>query len=89
MTKSTDKSLIEDTEIAPEDLVEGLAEDAEATDADENDGADVTAIADDDADDSAEDGDDKKFVDRRKPAEVDRRKTTTRRATMLIRLGCI
>jgi RNA polymerase nonessential primary-like sigma factor len=84
MTKSTDKSLIEDTEIAPEDLVEGLAEDKEATDADEDEGADVTAIGgddDDDDDDSAEDADGKKFVERRKPVEVDRRKTTTRRAT--------
>jgi RNA polymerase nonessential primary-like sigma factor len=84
MTKSTDKSLIEDTEIAPEDLVEGLAEDKEATDADEDEGADVTAIGgddDDDDDDSAEDADGKKFVERRKPADVDRRKATTRRAT--------
>ena len=38
MTKSTDKSLIEDTEIAPEDLVEGLADDDEATDTDEDEG---------------------------------------------------
>jgi RNA polymerase nonessential primary-like sigma factor len=79
MTKSTDKSLIEDTEIAPEDLVEGLAEDEEATDADEDEGADVTVIGDDD--DSAVDAGGKKFVERRKPADVDRRKTTTRRAT--------
>jgi RNA polymerase nonessential primary-like sigma factor len=83
MTKSTDKTLIEDTEIAPEDLAEGLAEDEEATDADEDGGADVTAVNEDDNgdDDSAEDADGKKFVERRKPADADRRKTTTRRAT--------
>jgi len=83
MTKSTDKSLIEDTEIAPEDLAEGLADDEEATDVDEDEGADVTAVDgdDDDDDDSTQDADGKKFVERRKPADVDRRKTTTRRAT--------
>ena len=37
MTKSTDKSLIEDTEIAPEDLVEGLAADDDASDVDDDD----------------------------------------------------
>ena len=76
MTKSTDKSLIEDTEIAPEDLVEGLADDEDASDVDDDK---IAAIADDD-DDSEEDADGKKFVERRKPAE-DRRKSTTRRAT--------
>jgi len=83
MTKSTDKSLIEDKEIAPEDLAEGLADDEEATDVDEDEGADVTAVDgdDDDDDDSTQDADGKKFVERRKPADVDRRKTTTRRAT--------
>ena len=45
MTKSTDKSLIEDTEIAPEDLVEDLIEDEEAADLE-------------DADDDDDDGDD-------------------------------
>ena len=75
MTKSTDKSLIEDTEIAPEDLVEGLADDEDASDVDDDK---IVAVADDD--DSEEDADGKKFVERRKPAE-DRRKATTRRAT--------
>jgi RNA polymerase nonessential primary-like sigma factor len=77
MTKSTDKSLIEDTEIASEDLVEGLADDEDASDIDDDK---VVAIADDDDDDTEEDADGKKFVERRKPAE-DRRKATTRRAT--------
>jgi RNA polymerase nonessential primary-like sigma factor len=77
MTKSTDKSLIEDTEIASEDLVEGLADDEDASDIDDDK---VVAIADDEDDDSEEDADGKKFVERRKPAE-DRRKATTRRAT--------
>ena len=82
MTKSTDKTLIEDTEIAPEDLAEGLADDEEATDADEAEGADVTAVeGDDDDDETVVDADGKKITDRRKPADVDRRKTTTRRAT--------
>ena len=35
MTKSTDKSLIEDTEIAAEDLAEDLIEDDDAADIDE------------------------------------------------------
>jgi len=77
MTKSTDKSLIEDTEIAPEDLVEGLADDEDASDGDDDK---TVAVADDDDDDTEEDADGKKFVDRRKPDE-DRRKATTRRAT--------
>jgi RNA polymerase nonessential primary-like sigma factor len=82
MTKSTDKSLIEDTEIASDDLVEGLAGDEDASDIDDDTAADLVAVVDDDDDDddSDEDEDGKKFVDRRKPAE-DRRKTTTRRAT--------
>ena len=81
MTKSTDKSLIEDTEIAPEDLVEGLSADENASDTDDDKTTGLAAIVDDDDDDgSEEDADDKKFVERRKPAE-DRRKATTRRAT--------
>ena len=75
MTKSTDKSLIEDTEIASEDLVEGLADDEDASDGDDD-----KIVAVDGDDDSEEDADGKKFVDRRKPDE-DRRKATTRRAT--------
>jgi RNA polymerase nonessential primary-like sigma factor len=82
MTKSTDKSLIEDTEIAAEDLVEDLVDDEDAAEKDD-DGDDtsteVEAAADADAGD-ADDTESKDFVDRRKPA-TDRRKTTTRRAT--------
>jgi len=76
MTKSTDKSLIEDTEIAPEDLAEDLVDDEEASDDDDSDAEDVVAAADD-AD--AESSDDEKFVERRKP--TDRRKTVTRRSS--------
>jgi RNA polymerase nonessential primary-like sigma factor len=86
MTKSTDKSLIEDTEIAPEDLVEDLADDDDAADPDVDDvddvddeAADITAIALDDDDDDTTVTDGGKFVERRKPA--DRRKTVTRRST--------
>jgi len=74
MTKSTDKSLIEDTEIAPGDLVEGLADDEADVDGDATDSVAVTE-GDDDA--GGADGD--KFVERRKPA--DRRKVVTRRST--------
>ena len=52
MTKSTDKSLIEDTEIAAEDLVEDLADDDESADVDsddvDEDSTDISALADDD-----------------------------------------
>jgi RNA polymerase nonessential primary-like sigma factor len=82
MTKSTDKSLIEDTEIAPEDLVDDLVDDVDAVDLDDDDVdedvAEIEAVVEDD-DDAEDDGDDKNFVERRKP--TDRRKTTTRRAT--------
>ncbi|MBT8433977.1 MAG: hypothetical protein KJN95_04925, partial [Gammaproteobacteria bacterium] len=75
MTKSTDKSLIEDTEIAPEELGENLIEDEEvadledADDEDEDDNDDedevegVTSVevSDEDATES------EKFVERRKP----------------------
>ena len=86
MTKSTDKSLIEDTEIPPEELVENLVEDREAADLDGDDDDDSTAdetIASDDDEDESDDDDvteSEKFVERRKP-EADRRKTTTRRAS--------
>ena len=50
MTKSTDKSLIEDTEIPPEELVKDLAEDQE--DADSNDDDDAAAEDDDENDDN-------------------------------------
>jgi RNA polymerase nonessential primary-like sigma factor len=85
MTKSTDKSLIEDTEIAPEDLVDDLTDDDDDADSDvddvEDDATDIAAIVevDDDDDDGASGADGEKFVERRKPA--DRRKTVTRRST--------
>ena len=87
MTKSTDKSLIEDTEISPEELVEDLIEDEEAADLedadddeeedesdDEVEGVTAVEVGDEDATES------EKFVERRKP-ETDRRKTTTRRTS--------
>jgi RNA polymerase nonessential primary-like sigma factor len=78
MTKSTDKSLIEDTEIATEDLmVDDDSSDLDDDDVDD-DAAGIDAVSEDD-DDAEEDGDAKNFVERRKP--TDRRKTTTRRAT--------
>ena len=84
MTKSTDKSLIEDTEIPPEELVENLVEDREAADLDDDDDSaeDETVASDDDEDESDDDDvtESEKFVERRKP-EADRRKTTTRRAS--------
>ena len=82
MTKSTDKSLIEDTEIPAEELVEDLVEDQEAAASDEDDDGDEHAVIvqdNDDSDDSGADADGDKDSDRRKPA--DRRKVTTRRAT--------
>ena len=83
MTKSTDKSLIEDTEIAAGDLAEDLIDDDDAADLDADD-TDAVAVAvadddDDDDDDDTADDDSSKFVERRKP--VDRRKSTTRRAS--------
>ena len=82
MTKSTDKSLIEDTEIATEDLAKDLVEDeetAEAADLDDDDSdAEATVAADDDGDDG-ESAEGDKFVERRKPA--DRRKVVTRRSS--------
>ncbi|MGB5328119.1 MAG: RNA polymerase sigma factor RpoS [Gammaproteobacteria bacterium] len=86
MTKSTDKSLIEDTEIPPEELVENLVEDQEAADLDDDDDEDdsteaETAASDDDEDESDDDvTESEKFTERRKP-ETDRRKTTTRRSS--------
>ena len=88
MTKSTDKSLIEDTEIPPEELVEDLVEDQEAADLDDKDDSaeDGTAVSDDDEDEDEDESDDgdvtesEKFTERRKP-ETDRRKTTTRRSS--------
>ena len=57
MTKSTDKSLIEDTEISPEDLAEDLVEDEDGADIDDDDpDADTIAAADDDEDDESNNG---------------------------------
>ena len=81
MTKSTDKSLIEDTEIAAEDIAEDLIDDEEAADGEDADSEDADSDDADDADE-AEDVtgvDVDKFVERRKP--TDRRKTGTRRAS--------
>ena len=88
MTKSTDKSLIEDTEIPPEELVEDLVEDQEDAKQDGDDDDDDKAAEAEEAEaEEAEaeeavsaEGEDNKFVDRRKP-ETDRRKTTTRRSS--------
>ena len=81
MTKSTDKSLIEDTEIPPEQLVEDLVEKQEDDDSDDDEDEDE---AKESSEISAEDGDDategEKFTERRKP-ETDRRKTSTRRSS--------
>ena len=73
MTKSTDKSLIEDTEIPAEELVENLVEDREKTDLDSSAEADehTTVI------ESGDDETDVTAADAEKP--VDRRKTETRR----------
>ena len=87
MTKSTDKSLIEDTEIPPEDLVEDLIEDEEVADLaddDEDDDDDEVEHAtiievDSDNDDDDEVIEAEKFVERRKPE--DRRKVSTRRSS--------
>ncbi|MDH3761833.1 MAG: RNA polymerase sigma factor RpoS [Gammaproteobacteria bacterium] len=83
MTKSTDKSLIEDTEIPPEDLVEDLVEDEEDSDL-SSDNDDDTECATNVEDDDSDDDDDEtteaeKFVERRKPQ--DRRKVGTRRSS--------
>ena len=81
MTKSTDKSLIEDTEIPPENLVENLVEDEEAadlTDDDDNDDGHATIIDGDGSDDD-DTTESEKFVERRKPQ--DRRKVGTRRSS--------
>ncbi|MDH3219267.1 MAG: RNA polymerase sigma factor RpoS [Gammaproteobacteria bacterium] len=87
MTKPTDKSLIEDTEIPPEDLGEDLIEDEEISDIaddDDDDAENATIIEVDDDDDDDDDDEDEtidteKFVERRKPE--DRRKVSTRRAS--------
>lgn len=92
MTKSTDKSLIEDTEIPADELIDGMEVDdspAELSTAnlekESTEDGHATIVADDDDEDSdmndaegnSEDGD--KASDRRKP--VERRKVNTRRAS--------
>ena len=83
MTKSKDTTLIEDTEIPAEDLVEDLIEDddvADDSDSDDEDGdGEHATIVEDDDDDEEEAVDGEKFVERRKPE--DRRKITSRRAS--------
>lgn len=82
MTKSTDKSLIEDTEIPAEELVEDLLVEDEISDLDDSadDDGHVTIVDEDDDDDSTIiEIDGEKIADRRRPE--DRRKTPTRRAT--------
>ena len=77
MTKSTDKSLIQDTEIPAEELVEGLVEDREVVDLDASDEIDdnVTVIETDEDNTVTED---KRLGDRRKSES--RRKIGSRRA---------
>ncbi len=82
MTKSTDTSLIEDTEIPAEELVEDLLVDNEVSEIDDNlvDDEHATVIDPDDDDDTAGvEIEGEKITDRRRPE--DRRKTPTRRAT--------
>ncbi|MCP4188682.1 MAG: RNA polymerase sigma factor RpoS [Gammaproteobacteria bacterium] len=81
MTKSNDTSLIEDTEIPADELVEELLEGQDIPDLDGNvvDDGHATVVDADDEDEPAVEVDGEKIPDRRKP--VDRRKTSTRRAT--------
>ncbi len=81
MTKSTDTSLIEDTEIPAEELVEDLLEDQDVADLDGNVNNDshATVVESDDDEEGVVEVDGEKITDRRKP--VDRRKTPARRAT--------
>ena len=78
MTKSTDSSLIEDTEIPAEELVEDLLEGQDVPDIEADDNQ-ATVIDSDDEEESVIEVDGEKIADRRRP--VDRRKTPTRRAT--------
>ena len=85
MAKSNDTTLIEDTEIPAEELVEDLLDDEEVSDSDIDDEDDddeeehATIVEDDDDDDDDTAIQAEKFVERRKPQ--DRRKTTSRRAS--------
>ncbi len=78
MTKSTDTSLIEDTEIPAEELVEDLLVDDDSSDNEDEQHATIVDSEDDDDSTVIEIGGEK-ITDRRRPAE--RRKTPTRRAT--------
>ncbi len=83
MTKSTDKSLIENTEIPTEELGEDLLDDEETAeldddDEDDDDESDSVTSNEGESDENALEGE--KFIERRKP-ETDRRKTTTRRSS--------
>ncbi|MDH5355785.1 MAG: RNA polymerase sigma factor RpoS [Gammaproteobacteria bacterium] len=82
MTKSTDKSLIEDTEIPAEELVEDLldVQDVPDLNGDEVEESHASVLDSDyDDDDEVDAVDGEKVTDRRKP--VDRRKTPARRST--------
>ena len=83
MTKSTDTSLIEDTEIPAEKLVEDMMEETDVVDLDiDDDDEDHAQIIESDDDDSDEEivvTDGTKISDRRKP--VDRRKSLSRRSS--------
>ncbi len=79
MTKSTDKSLIEDTEIPAEELVEDLLVDDGSSEVEGDQHATIVDSDDDDDDTTVIEIDGEKISDRRQPAE--RRKTSTRRAT--------
>jgi RNA polymerase nonessential primary-like sigma factor len=77
MTKSADKSLIEDTEIPAEQLVEGLVEDREKIELDASDELDDNAtIVESDEDDTVTEN--KRLAERRKSET--RRKVGSRRA---------
>ena len=88
MTKSNDTTLIEDTEIPADELVEDLLDDDDDDDlSDDNDGdseeneerAVIVDADSDDDDDEDEAAQAQAFVERRK--QVDRRKATSRRAS--------
>ncbi len=84
MTKPTDSSLIEDTEIPAEELVEDLLVEGEAADMDEDSNEEdhvtvVDANTNDDEDSTVVEIDGEKIAERRQP--VERRKTPTRRST--------
>jgi len=80
MTKSTDKALIEDTEIPAEELVENLVEDQEVTDLtnskESGNRATIVESDDDDGEEVTEVGGTKA------EAQVDRRKTDNRRKSV-------